>query len=236
MRRRPPLDRHFSIHSVATGARMGKCAAGLLAKANPHLPRSTMSRVLSSHQPCASMDVLRRSRPKPTPVSPDFLNFRLGIGVWLAYRAFVGWSSQVARRSHKPEVGGSNPSPATTKTTSPRSSERGFCCFWALLQRCRSSLSRASNAGSRSPHTNARLRQHSLGVALQYSYMRDVGWSSQVARRSHKPEVGGSNPSPATTNNKPAFFGTRVLLFRVQHRYTASSAVACHSTSPTRAG
>ena len=28
----------------------------------------------------------------------------------------AGWSSLVARRAHNPEVGGSNPSPATTKT------------------------------------------------------------------------------------------------------------------------
>lgn len=26
-----------------------------------------------------------------------------------------------------------------------------------------------------------------------------AGWSSQVARRSHKPQVVGSNPSPAST-------------------------------------
>ena len=28
----------------------------------------------------------------------------------------AGWSSLVARRAHNPEVGGSNPSPATIKT------------------------------------------------------------------------------------------------------------------------
>ena len=28
----------------------------------------------------------------------------------------AGWSSLVARRAHNPEVGGSNPSPATVKT------------------------------------------------------------------------------------------------------------------------
>src|SRR6266540_3100130 len=28
---------------------------------------------------------------------------------------------------------------------------------------------------------------------------RDAGWSSQVARRAHNPEVAGSNPAPATT-------------------------------------
>ena len=28
-----------------------------------------------------------------------------------------------------------------------------------------------------------------------------AGWSSLVARRAHNPEVGGSNPSPATIKN-----------------------------------
>ena len=30
------------------------------------------------------------------------------------------------------------------------------------------------------------------------SAVRDAGWSSQVARRAHNPEVAGSNPAPAT--------------------------------------
>ena len=29
--------------------------------------------------------------------------------------------------------------------------------------------------------------------------MKIAGWSSQVARRAHNPEVAGSNPAPATT-------------------------------------
>src|SRR3990170_3122589 len=33
------------------------------------------------------------------------------------YYARAGWSSQVARRAHNPEVEGSNPSPATTEIT-----------------------------------------------------------------------------------------------------------------------
>src|SRR5215216_1603062 len=33
----------------------------------------------------------------------------------------------------------------------------------------------------------------------RYNGRRDAGWSSQVARRAHNPEVAGSNPAPATT-------------------------------------
>src|SRR5438045_4585248 len=32
-----------------------------------------------------------------------------------------------------------------------------------------------------------------------YNAPRDAGWSSQVARRAHNPEVAGSNPAPATS-------------------------------------
>src|SRR5215217_5490248 len=32
----------------------------------------------------------------------------------------------------------------------------------------------------------------------RYNDRRDAGWSSQVARRAHNPEVAGSNPAPAT--------------------------------------
>ena len=38
-----------------------------------------------------------------------------------------------------------------------------------------------------------------------------AGWSSLVARRAHNPEVGGSNPSPATMKRKPA--EKRVFMF-----------------------
>ena len=31
-----------------------------------------------------------------------------------------------------------------------------------------------------------------------YTRCSDAGWSSQVARRAHNPEVAGSNPAPAT--------------------------------------
>ena len=35
---------------------------------------------------------------------------------------------------------------------------------------------------------------------LRYNRCRVAGWSSQVARRAHNPEVAGSNPAPATGN------------------------------------
>ena len=35
-------------------------------------------------------------------------------------------------------------------------------------------------------------------AAERYTRARDAGWSSQVARRAHNPEVAGSNPAPAT--------------------------------------
>ena len=38
----------------------------------------------------------------------------------------------------------------------------------------------------------------------------DAGWSRLVARRAHNPKVGGSNPSPATADNRLIKFG---LLF-----------------------
>src|SRR6476659_6395922 len=35
-------------------------------------------------------------------------------------------------------------------------------------------------------------------VRPSYTWPCDAGWSSQVARRAHNPEVAGSNPAPAT--------------------------------------
>src|SRR6478672_2958805 len=37
-------------------------------------------------------------------------------------------------------------------------------------------------------------------VQPSYTWACDAGWSSQVARRAHNPEVAGSNPAPATAN------------------------------------
>ncbi len=42
--------------------------------------------------------------------------------------------------------------------------------------------------------------------AWSYNCCRDAGWSSQVARRAHNPEVAGSNPAPAT-HKSPAHAG-----------------------------
>ena len=39
----------------------------------------------------------------------------------------------------------------------------------------------------------------------------DAGWSSLVARRAHNPKVVGSNPAPATTNNKTPFMGFFII-------------------------
>ena len=53
---------------------------------------------------------------------------------------------------------------------------------------------------------------------------RDAGWSSQVARRAHNPEVAGSNPAPATRKARSAgLFLSQVhranaLRFRSRHR------------------
>src|SRR2546429_2956280 len=51
-----------------------------------------------------------------------------------------------------------------------------------------------------------------LVTAGQPSYTApcDAGWSSQVARRAHNPEVAGSNPAPATgkaLETGPFYFG-----------------------------
>ena len=48
---------------------------------------------------------------------------------------------------------------------------------------------------------------------MRYHSDRDAGWSSQVARRAHNPEVAGSNPAPAMT--KPPVIGGLVVLRRV---------------------
>src|SRR5437763_2489582 len=51
-----------------------------------------------------------------------------------------------------------------------------------------------------------------------YNAPRDAGWSSQVARRAHNPEVAGSNPAPATPK------GTGRCLCRLERpSWTAAS-------------
>ena len=70
---------------------------------------------------------------------------------------------------------------------------------------------------------------------------RDAGWSSQVARRAHNPEVAGSNPAPATKEGpgnrlkregRPvsgALFGTGVGTSRPPQSRTSTAGVLCHS-------
>src|SRR5207247_5213162 len=60
-------------------------------------------------------------------------------------------------------------------------------------------ISRARHAGGR-------------GVRC-YTRRRDAGWSSQVARRAHNPEVAGSNPAPAIQKG-PATQGLCLLSCR----------------------
>src|SRR3954449_6560241 len=57
---------------------------------------------------------------------------------------------------------------------------------------CRRTPFRRGQTGSKRPG-QARKR-----AARCYTARRDAGWSSQVARRAHNPEVAGSNPAPAT--------------------------------------
>src|SRR5207245_5118937 len=61
-------------------------------------------------------------------------------------------------------------------------------------------------------------RGDSETLARWYTGARDAGWSSQVARRAHNPEVAGSNPAPATKKalENRSFLGLQgVLLIRI---------------------
>jgi hypothetical protein len=56
-------------------------------------------------------------------------------------------------------------------------------------------------AARQSSRTSAKLPQvpsTEKSGSFGYTSARDAGWSSQVARRAHNPEVAGSNPAPAT--------------------------------------
>src|SRR4051812_41848830 len=55
-------------------------------------------------------------------------------------------------------------------------------------------------------------------LAARYNAASDAGWSSQVARRAHNPEVAGSNPAPATRKAPE----TGPFLFRVLIRQRES--------------
>ena len=50
------------------------------------------------------------------------------------------------------------------------------------------------------PFTLTRLPARAILLTRAEAHTHIAGWSSLVARRAHNPEVGGSNPPPATTN------------------------------------
>jgi hypothetical protein len=56
------------------------------------------------------------------------------------------------------------------------------------------------NAAYASPATSPARENASASqtTTMRYDSGCDAGWSSQVARRAHNPEVAGSNPAPAT--------------------------------------
>ena len=76
------------------------------------------------------------------PMRPIWLGFRADVGL---LTADAGWSSSVARWAHNPEVGGSNPPPATSKWPSQRRFPKifGSClsfCLERLWAICRQPL------------------------------------------------------------------------------------------------
>ena len=73
-------------------------------------------------------------------------------------------------------------------------------------------LVRAIVAEAEADPPRAASRAPAITSALRYNGRRDAGWSSQVARRAHNPEVAGSNPAPATRKG-PAYGPFLVLVF-----------------------
>ena len=69
-----------------------------------------------------------------------------------------------------------------------------FASLGMVARLVRSSCGDSRDQRERSP------RRHGMPLTLCASdgYYARAGWSSQVARRAHNPEVAGSNPSPAT--------------------------------------
>ena len=101
---------------------------------------------------CGFYTLRRRARPgahKTKKISQKGLTFCLPCGIILEQSArtaerqkvnIAGWSSLVARRAHNPKVVGSNPAPATTKSTLIRKDSTCFslclgCCgaIWLLF-------------------------------------------------------------------------------------------------------
>ena len=65
---------------------------------------------------------------------------------------------------------------------------------------------------------------------LRYNRCRVAGWSSQVARRAHNPEVAGSNPAPAI--EKPRIAGLSRLAVGCSWRQSAERAGRARTASP----
>src|SRR3954447_1787365 len=64
-------------------------------------------------------------------------------------------------------------------------------------------------------------------LAARYNAASDAGWSSQVARRAHNPEVAGSNPAPAMSKGPV----TRGLSY-----FAGQGAPATATARPRRSG
>ena len=60
------------------------------------------------------------------------------------------------------------------------------------------SIPRSSRLLSHAPSVPGGSRRGDRSLVARYTPRCDAGWSSQVARRAHNPEVAGSNPAPAT--------------------------------------
>src|SRR6185503_4019359 len=63
---------------------------------------------------------------------------------------------------------------------------------------------------------------HGRRLARRYNRPSDAGWSSQVARRAHNPEVAGSNPAPATARG--AGNGAFRVSWRCTRKFSAPAA------------
>src|SRR5207253_7601188 len=93
---------------------------------------------------------------------------------------------------------------------------------------------REQHESEQNPEQKRHRADASNGVS-GYTERRVAGWSSQVARRAHNPEVAGSNPAPAIEARfgGPFSFG-RGLKPRARCEMTADLiGVRCHETTDT---
>ena len=81
-------------------------------------------------------------------------------------------------------------------------------CFPRLV----AGLLRGRNSGLIGPFGPQRLVN--LEIPAYYAAPADAGWSSLAARRAHNPKVAGSNPAPATKNEKSRSQRDRLFHFR----------------------